>query len=63
MKKDSDDGEVLFFLAALTFWGLCLFMMLWEAQDKFMYNHSGWMIISLIFSLMRMDEIFPHALK
>lgn len=57
LKRDADNkGDAIFFLSALTFWGLCLFMMLWEAQDKFMYNHSGWMIIALLFSFKRIDE-------
>lgn len=50
------DYDMAFFVAALTFWGLCLFMMLWEAQDKFLYNHSGWMILGLLFSLNLIGE-------
>ena len=61
-KKDTTE-EMGFFLAALTFWGICLFMMLWEAQDKFMYNHSGWMIITLICSFKLIDEQGRKFLK
>lgn len=51
-KEEADEREEAgFFIAALAFWGLCLFLMLWEAQDKQMYNHSGWLIISLLCSL------------
>ena len=35
----------------LAFWGMCLFLMLWEAQDKQLYNHSGWILLSLVGSL------------
>ena len=59
LKKQKEEAlpeEMLFFLAALAFWGLCMFMMLWEAQDKFLYNHSGWMIIGLISGLNLIGE-------
>ena len=41
----------LFLAAAMAFWGLCLFLMLWEAQDKQLYNHSTWLMLSLLYSL------------
>ena len=47
-KKENEPAS---FVAALAFWGLCLFLMLWEAQDKQLYNHSGVMIFALIATL------------
>ncbi|MCM1535843.1 MAG: hypothetical protein NC126_07985 [Clostridium sp.] len=49
--KEYKREDFLHFVAALAFWGLCLFLMLWEAQDKQMYNHSGFMILSVIYGL------------
>lgn len=57
--RDGEGGETeeaAFFIAALAFFGLCLFLMLWEAQDKQMYNHSGWLIFALLCSLNLTDR-------
>lgn len=50
-KGEGGMEEAGFFVPALAFWGLCLFLMLWEAQDKQLYNHSGWVILSMLSSL------------
>lgn len=57
-KEEMREEELLFFAAELAFWGLCLFLMLWEAQDKQLYNHSGWMMLSLIYCLNLLDNVF-----
>lgn len=55
-KTELQESELLLFAVELAFWGLCLFLMLWEAQNKQLYNHSGWMIISLVGSLNLLGE-------
>lgn len=55
-KRDYGREDFLMFVTSLAFWGLALFLMLWEAQDKQMYNHSGIMILMLVFSLNLLGE-------
>lgn len=55
-KGDYERENFAFMVSALAFWGLCLFLMLWEAQDKQLYNHSAWMMLSLIYSLKELGE-------
>lgn len=55
-RKNYGKKDFLMFITALAFWGLALFLMLWEAQDKQMYNHSGIMILMLVFSLNLLGE-------
>ena len=55
-KSASTRESIAFLITAMAFWGLCLFLMLWEAQDKQLYNHSAWMMLSLIFSLNLLEE-------
>lgn len=55
-KRDYGREDMPVFVMALAFWGLALFLMLWEAQDKQMYNHSGIMILTLVFSMNLLGE-------
>lgn len=55
-KENIRKEAALFLSAELAFWGLCLFMMLWEAQDKLMYNHSGWLMLALVYNLEWLGE-------
>jgi hypothetical protein len=55
-KKSYEKKDMPVFTASLAFWGLALFLMLWEAQNKQMYNHSGIMIIMLVVSLNLLGE-------
>lgn len=61
--KEYKREEFLFFVAALAFWGLCLFLMLWEAQDKQMYNHSGFMILSVVYGMAGMSDKLHDLLR
>lgn len=59
--KEYGREDFLFFVTALAFWGLCLFLMLWEAQDKQMYHHSGWMILSVVYGSNKVLDIFTKT--
>lgn len=57
MKKgEPGEADMLLLAVELAFWGLCLFLMLWEAQNKQLYNHSGWMLLGLVCSLNLIGE-------
>ncbi|MCD7836251.1 MAG: hypothetical protein LUG83_06325 [Lachnospiraceae bacterium] len=56
LKRDYGKEDMPVFIMSLAFWGLALFLMLWEAQDKQMYNHSGIMILMLVFSMKLLGE-------
>lgn len=55
-KRDYGKEDMPVFVMSLAFWGLALFLMLWEAQDKQMYNHSGIMILTLVLSMNLLGE-------
>ncbi len=55
--------DFLFFVARLAFWGLCLFLMLWEAQNKQLYNHTGWVLLALVCSLNQVSEMVEGRSK
>jgi len=55
-RKDYKREDMPMFVMSLAFWGLALFLMLWEAQDKQMYNHSGIMILILVLSTNLLGE-------
>jgi hypothetical protein len=59
--KSYDEKDMPLFTLSLAFWGLALFLMLWEAQDKQMYNHSGIMILMLAVSLNILGEEIPKV--
>lgn len=61
-KKELTRKDFLLLSAELAFWGQCLFLMLWEAQDKQLYNHSGWMMLSLIGALNSVTEFAERKL-
>lgn len=54
-KRELQEKDMLSLIIQLAFWGLCLFLMLWEAQNKQLYNHSGWMLLLLVNSV---DTLF-----
>ncbi len=47
----SHRGENLTFLIYLTLFGLFLFLMLWEAQNKQLYNHIPWLTLGMVHGL------------
>lgn len=47
-KKEEND---FVFMSYLTIFGLFLFLMLWEAQNKQLYNHIPWMTITAVCGL------------
>jgi hypothetical protein len=51
IKRSYEKNDMFYFAFSLSFWGLALFLMLWEAQNKQMYNHSGIMIMMMVISL------------
>jgi hypothetical protein len=51
VKRTYYKKDMFNFTISLSFWGLALFLMLWEAQNKQMYNHSGIMIMMLVTSV------------
>jgi hypothetical protein len=51
IKRCYEKNDMFYFAFSLSFWGLALFLMLWEAQNKQMYNHSGIMIMMMVISL------------
>lgn len=48
IKKEEND---LVFMSYLTVFGLFLFLMLWEAQNKQLYNHIPWMTVTAVCGL------------
>lgn len=47
--KAGSDSVVL--CSYVAFFGIMLFLMLWEAQNKQLFNHSGWMILAAGYGL------------
>lgn len=47
----------LVFLIYLTVFGLFLFLMLWEAQNKQLYNHIPWMTLAVVCGLEKLGEL------
>lgn len=51
-----DREKDLTFLIYLTIFGLFLFLMLWEAQNKQLYNHISWLTLAVVCGLESMGE-------
>ena len=62
-KREFEKADLFSFSINLAFWGLCLFLMLWEAQNKQIYNHSGWLILSLVCGVNQLGELFENRSK
>ena len=58
-KEESD----LIFMAYLTVFGLFLFLMLWEAQNKQLYNHIPWMTLTVVCGLERLRAFVREKVK
>lgn len=54
-KKDRRSSEILS-ISQLTIFGLFLFLMLWEANNRQLYNHIPWYALSAAFSLQLLHE-------
>ena len=46
-----ENVETTVMCSYVAFFGLILFLMLWEAQNKQLYNHSGWIILAAGYGL------------
>lgn len=53
----------LVFLIYLTVFGLFLFLMLWEAQNKQLYNHIPWMTLAVVCGLEKPGEFLEKKAK
>lgn len=53
----------LVFLIYLTVFGLFLFLMLWEAQNKQLYNHIPWMTLAVVCGLEKPERRTKHGGK
>ena len=58
-KEESD----LIFMTYLTVFGLFMFLMLWEAQNKQLYNHIPWMTLAVVCGLERLGAFVGEKVK
>jgi hypothetical protein len=49
--KKCENGQRLFFLCTLTVFGICLFVMLWEANNKQLYNQTPWLLLAVSYCM------------
>ncbi len=59
-KKEQND---LVFMSYLTVFGVFLFLMLWEAQNKQLYNHIPWMTVTAVCGLESLRDYVIIALS
>lgn len=60
VKKEEND---LVFMSYLTVFGLFLFLMLWEAQNKQLYNHIPWMTVTAVCGLESLKDCAIMAIS
>lgn len=60
IKERPDD---MMFLVYLTVFGLFLFLMFWEAQNKQLFNHIPWMTLAAVYGLKRPEDYVLGKLK
>ncbi|MCM1101088.1 MAG: hypothetical protein NC398_06860 [Acetatifactor muris] len=51
------------FVSYLTVFGIFLFLMLWEAQNKQLYNHIPWMTLAAVYGLETAKEYIGMAIE
>lgn len=49
-----EENDLAFF-ANLTLFGMFLFLLMWEAQNKQLYNHIPWMTVAAVYGLLRLE--------
>ncbi|MCM1045804.1 MAG: hypothetical protein NC417_09860 [Candidatus Gastranaerophilales bacterium] len=54
LRPEKEDNRV--FVSYLTVFGLFVFLMLWEAQNKQLYNHIPWMTLAAVYGLESVGE-------
>lgn len=57
-----EDWNDISFMSYLTVFGLFAFLMLWEAQNKQLYNHISWMTLTAVFGLEIMEDYVTMAI-
>lgn len=55
-RTNKQEDKNLPFLIYLVIFGLFLFLMLWEAQNKQLYNHISWMTLGLVAGLESLED-------
>lgn len=49
------ESNVILEVGFVTLFGLALFLMLWEAQNKQLFNHTGWLVLTASYGLNWID--------
>lgn len=62
-KPHGEESADVVFLIYLTLFGIFLFIMLWEAQNKQLYNHIPWMTMGMVIGLKSLADCVMNAGK
>lgn len=47
----SKESDIIVGVSFVTLFGLVLFLMIWEAQHKQLFNHMGWLVLAAVYGL------------
>ena len=59
-RKEREETITVAYIAVV---GIALFLMLWEAQNKQLYNHSAWLCLSALYGTQVIQEVFDGRCK